>query len=137
MNGLAFLLIGLELPFVLRDLQGYEAGAVVGLAAAVCVTVVVVRLAWIYPATYLPRWLFPSIARRDPAPPPRVPLVLGWGGMRGAVTLAAALALPLQTEAGEPLPGRGLVIFLAFTVIAANFIMDIFNFILDPRVRTG
>ena len=93
-----------------------------GLAAAVCATVILVRLAWVYPATYLPRWLIPAIARRDPAPPARVVVVLGWGGMRGAVTLAAALALPLQTDTGEPFPGRGLVIFLAFSVILVTLI---------------
>ena len=59
------------------------------------------RLVWVYPATYLPRWLIPSVARRDPAPPPRVVLILGWGGMRGAVSLAAALALPLETAAAS------------------------------------
>lgn len=121
-NGLAFLVIGLQLPTVTADVEGYGLGELIGMAAAVSATVIVVRLVWIYPATYLPRWLFPSLARRDPAPPARVPFILGWGGMRGAVTLAAALALPLQTQAGEPLPGRGLVIFLAFSVILVTLI---------------
>ena len=93
-NGLAFLLIGLQLPTVIADLEGYEAGELIGLAVAVSLTVVLVRLLWVYPATYLPRWLIPSVARRDPAPPARVVLILGWGGMRGAVSLFAALALP-------------------------------------------
>jgi CPA1 family monovalent cation:H+ antiporter len=115
-NGLAFLLIGLQLPTVIGDLEGYEAGELIGLAAAVSLTVVIVRLVWIYPATYLPRWLIPSVARRDPAPPARVPLILGWGGMRGAVSLFAALALPLA------FPGRGLLIFLTFTVILVTLI---------------
>jgi CPA1 family monovalent cation:H+ antiporter len=121
-NGLAFLLIGLQLPTVTEDLEGVAPLEVIGLAAAVCATVIVVRLIWVYPATYLPRWLIPAVARRDPAPPARVPLILGWGGMRGAVTLAAALALPLETADGEPFPGRGLVIFLAFSVILVTLI---------------
>ncbi len=95
-NGLAFLLIGLQLPTVINDLESYAAGELLGLAVAVSLTVVVVRLVWVYPAAYLPRWLIPSVARRDPAPPARVPLILGWGGMRGAVSLFAALALPLS-----------------------------------------
>ncbi len=132
-NGLAFLLVGLQLPTVLTDIEGYAAGELLGMAAAVCVTVIVVRLAWVYPATYLPRWLIPSLARRDPAPPARVPLILGWGGMRGAVTLAAALALPLETEAGEPFPGRGLVIFLAFAVILVTLIGQ--GLTLPPLIR--
>jgi CPA1 family monovalent cation:H+ antiporter len=121
-NGLAFLLIGLQLPTILANLGAYELGRLVGIAAAVCATVVVVRLVWVYPATYLPRWLIPGLARRDPAPPARVPLILGWGGMRGAVSLAAALALPLHTDAGAPLPGRDVVIFLAFSVILVTLI---------------
>jgi CPA1 family monovalent cation:H+ antiporter len=115
-NGLAFLLIGLQLPTVTADIEGYQGIELVGLAAAISVTVVVVRLAWIYPATYLPRWLWRSLARRDPAPSRRTVLILGWGGMRGAVSLAAALALP------HSLPGRGLVIFLAFSVILVTLI---------------
>jgi CPA1 family monovalent cation:H+ antiporter len=98
------------------DIEGYQLGELLGFAALVCATVIIVRLAWIYPATYLPRWIFPSIARRDPAPPARVPVILGWGGMRGAVTLAAALALP------PDLAGRELVIFLAFSVILVTLI---------------
>jgi CPA1 family monovalent cation:H+ antiporter len=121
-NGLAFLLIGLQLPTVLADIEGYQVGELIGMAAAVSITVIVVRLAWVYPATHLPRWLWPPLARRDPAPSPRVTLVLGWGGMRGAVSLAAALALPLETEAGDPFPGRGLVIFLAFSVILVTLL---------------
>jgi len=132
-NGLAFLLVGLQLPTVLDDIEGYAAGELIALAAAVTLTVIVVRLVWIYPATYLPRWLIPSLARRDPAPPARVPLILGWGGMRGAVTLAAALALPLLTDAGDPLPGRGLVIFLAFTVILVTLIGQ--GLSLGPLIR--
>jgi len=120
-NGLAFLLIGLQLPTVIADLEGYEAGELIGLALAVSLTVILVRLLWVYPATYLPRWLIPSLARRDPAPPARVPLILGWGGMRGAVSLFAALALPVTID-GEPFPGRGLVIFLTFTVILVTLI---------------
>lgn len=121
-NGLAFLLIGLQLPTAMADLEGYGPAELVGMAAFVSLTVIVVRLVWVYPATYLPRWLWPPLARRDPAPSTRIVLVLGWGGMRGAVSLAAALALPLQTDAGEPFPGRGLVIFLAFSVILVTLI---------------
>jgi Na+/H+ antiporter len=121
-NGLAFLLIGLQLPTVLRDINGYSAAELAGLAAAVCVTVVLVRLVLVFPAAYVPRWLIPSLARRDPTPPAGAILILGWGGMRGAVSLAAALALPLETATGAPLPGRGLVIFLAFAVILVTLI---------------
>jgi hypothetical protein len=131
-NGLAFLLVGLQLPTVLADIKGYEPIELLGMAAAVCLTVIVVRLVWIFPATYLPRWLFPAIARRDPAPPARLPLILGWGGMRGAVSLAAALALPHQID-GVELDGRGLVIFLTFSVILVTLLGQ--GLTLPPLIR--
>jgi CPA1 family monovalent cation:H+ antiporter len=115
-NGLAFLLIGLQFPSVIENVAGREPIELLGLAAVVSLTVMAVRLLWIYPATYLPRWLIPSVGRRDPAPPARVPLVLGWAGMRGAVSLAAALALPPE------FPERGLVVFLTFSVILVTLI---------------
>jgi monovalent cation/hydrogen antiporter len=121
-NGLAFLLIGLQLPIVIEDIEGHQPMQLLGMAAAVSATVIFVRLAWVYPATYLPRWLSPSLARRDPAPPARVVLILGWGGMRGAVSLAAALALPPVTDSGDPFPGRSLVIFLTFSVILVTLL---------------
>ena len=121
-NGLAFLLVGLQLPTVIEDIEGYSLAQLIGMGAAVSATVILVRLAWVYPAAYLPRWLIPSVGRRDPAPPARVILILGWAGMRGAVTLAAALALPHVTQTLEPFPERGLVIFLAFSVILVTLI---------------
>lgn len=126
-NGLAFLLIGYQLPTVIGDLEGFALAELIGMAAAVCLTVIVVRLVWIYPATYLPRWLIPSVARRDPAPPARLPLILGWGGMRGAVSLAAALALP------PAFPGRELIVFLTFSVILVTLIGQ--GLTLGPLIR--
>src|SRR6266705_1947714 len=67
-----------------------------------------VRLAWVFPGTYLPRWLIPGLAARDPSPSPRVVVIIGWAGMRGVVSLAAALALPLYAAGGQPFPGRDL-----------------------------
>jgi CPA1 family monovalent cation:H+ antiporter len=66
--------------------------------------------------------LIPGLAERDPSPPWRYPAVLAWPGLRGAVTLAAALALPATTDAGEPFPGRDLVVFLAFCVILVTLV---------------
>ncbi|MFN2484215.1 MAG: Na+/H+ antiporter [Candidatus Limnocylindria bacterium] len=120
-NGLAFVLIGLQLPDVLTgdDRSLLES---VGIAALISLAVVVLRVAWIYPATYLPRWLIPSVARRDPAPPWRIPLVIGWAGMRGVVSLAAALAVPRVTAAGTPFPERELIVFVAFAVIVTTLV---------------
>lgn len=120
-NGLAFLLVGLQLPDVLEVAFDRPILELVGIAAAVCLAVIVIRIAWVFAAAALPRWLVPGLARRDPLPPVGALLVLGWAGMRGAVSLAAALALPL-TVAGAPLPERELVLFLTFAVILVTLL---------------
>ncbi|HEX7171394.1 MAG TPA: Na+/H+ antiporter [Candidatus Limnocylindria bacterium] len=117
-NGLAFLLIGLQLPSVMDEISGRPAGELALLGAAVAGTVIFVRLAWVFPATYIPRWLIPGLAERDPAPPAKATLVLGWAGMRGAVSLAAALAL----STSPPFPERDLLVFLTFVTILATLV---------------
>ncbi|NJP32546.1 Na+/H+ antiporter [Micromonospora thermarum] len=119
LEGLVFLLVGLQLPEVLRDIDR-PLGFVAGITAAVLVTVFLTRFLWVFPATYLVR-LMPGVRRRDPAPPVRFPVVIAWAGMRGVVTLAAALALPLTLAGGEPYP-RGLFIWLAFAVIVVSLV---------------
>ncbi len=122
LNGLAFILIGLQLPSIVKRLAGPAMQEAFGISALVIVTVVLVRLAWVFPATYLPRLLVPGLAERDPAPPPRAILVLGWTGMRGVVSLGAALALPHATDAGRLFPGRDLILFVTFAVILATLV---------------
>ncbi|MDP9467257.1 MAG: Na+/H+ antiporter [Chloroflexota bacterium] len=123
LNGLVFILIGLQLPNILDSLAATRTfGELASWAVVVSVTVILVRLAWVFPATYIPRWLSPSLRARDPAPPPGVVLILGWAGMRGVVSLAAALALPLTVAGGAPFPERDLVIFLTFSVILATLV---------------
>jgi hypothetical protein len=84
--------------------------------------VVAARFIWLYPATYLPRWLFPSIKRRDPSPPWQWPFVLAFTGVRGIVSLAAALAIPFATTSGQPFPDRDLILFLTFSVILVTLV---------------
>ena len=85
---------------------------------------IVTRLVWIYPATYIPRWAWKRIRERDPYPPWQHPTLIGWAGLRGAVSLAAALALPLTIDAGEPFPQRSFIIYLAFCVILATLVLQ-------------
>jgi Na+/H+ antiporter len=122
LNGLAFILIGLQLPSIVERLAGPAAQQVPAITAAVIITVIAVRLIWVFPATYLPRLLVPGLAKRDPAPPARAIVVLGWTGMRGVLSLGAALALPRVTDAGAPFPGRDLILFVAFAVILATLV---------------
>jgi Na+/H+ antiporter len=124
LNGLAFILIGLQLPTILEGLGEYTSGELLLYAAAVSLAVIVVRLLWVFPATYLPRMAFRSIRERDPAPPWRSVAVLSWAGMRGVISLAAALALPTTTVLGDPFPARDLILFLTFCVILATLVIQ-------------
>ncbi|MEJ7568191.1 MAG: Na+/H+ antiporter [Gaiellaceae bacterium] len=122
LNAVLFILIGLQLPAILDNLDGTSGRTLLTYGAAIGATVVAVRILWVFPATYLPRLLSSRIRERDPSPPWQAPALIGWAGMRGAVSLAAALALPFTTEAGTPFPGRDLVIFLAFCVILVTLV---------------
>ncbi|HXH89392.1 MAG TPA: cation:proton antiporter [Gaiellaceae bacterium] len=122
LNAVIFVLTGLQLPGILDNLEGVAGRTLLGYAAAVGATVVLVRILWVFPATYLPRLLSSRIRERDPAPPWQAPALIGWAGMRGAGSLAAALALPFSTDDGTPFPGRDLVIFLAFCVILVTLV---------------
>ena len=98
------------------------AGRSLSHAAVIALTVIVLRIAWVFPATYVPRWLSKRIRDHDPSPPWRYPAFIAWTGMRGAVTIAAALLIPLHTDSGAPFPDRELIIFLAFAVVLATLV---------------
>ena len=123
-EGLLFLLIGLQARTIAARLQGdgWQQLALAGLV--VTAVVVVVRFVWVFPATYLPRWLLPSLKRREPYPPWRYPFIIGFTGIRGVVSLAAALSIPLELpgSGGTPFPDRDLVLFVAFCVIMATLV---------------
>jgi CPA1 family monovalent cation:H+ antiporter len=122
LNVLLFGLVGLQLRPVLDGLSGEGGWSLVGQAALIALAVMVLRIVWIFPATYVPRWLFAGLRERDPSPPWRYPAFISWTGMRGAVTIAAALLIPLNTDAGTPLPGRDLIVFFAFAVVLVTLV---------------
>jgi monovalent cation/hydrogen antiporter len=131
-NGLVFILIGLQLRNVWAGLEGRTPAELFSAVLAVVATVVIVRIVWVYPATYLPR-LIPRVRAHDPSPPWQIPVIESWAGLRGVVSLAAALALPFRTDAGEPFPQRDLIIFLTFAVILATLVGQ--GLTLAPLVR--
>jgi monovalent cation/hydrogen antiporter len=122
LNAVLFLLVGLQLPGILDALSGRATGELVLWGALVSAVVVLVRLAWVFTLPYVSRLIDrrESRRRRRLGAPER--LVVGWAGMRGSVSLAAALAIPLETDAGAPFPGRDLIIFLAFAVILVTLV---------------
>ena len=103
----------------LHEVPWHHFAYAIGLTVAV---VIATRFIWVYPAAWLPRWLIPSLARRDPVPPWRWLFFLGFVGVRGVVSLAAALAIPLFTASGAPFPDRDLILFVTFGVIVVTLI---------------
>ncbi|MGH2920939.1 MAG: cation:proton antiporter, partial [Gaiellaceae bacterium] len=121
LNAFLFTIIGLQLPVILDGLSGFSTATLVWYAVLTATTVVAARFAWIFATAYIPRLL----PRRRDAPVPWQPsVVLAWSGMRGAVSLAAALALPLTTDAGTSFPNRELVVFLTFGVILGTVVVQ-------------
>ncbi len=120
LNALAFLLIGLQLPLIVAELYPHVMQyAVYGLVLSALV--IAVRFAWVFPATYLPRLLDRAWSKREPAPSWQAVGVISWAGMRGIVSLAAALALP-YTLGDQPFPERSVAIFLTFCVIFVTLV---------------
>ena len=122
LNGVVFMLIGLQLPEVVRNLQEHSRPTLISTAATLCGVVIITRMIWVFPSAYLPRWMSARIRQRDPYPPVRNVIVFGWCGMRGVVSLAAALAIPHTLENGAEFPGRDLILFFTFCVILATLV---------------
>jgi monovalent cation/hydrogen antiporter len=122
LNATLFILIGLQLPVIVDALEGRSAGEVIGYAALVCATVIGARFIWVFTVPYLIRALDRRPQQRARRVGARQRIVTGWAGMRGAVSLAAALALPLETDAGAPLPDRDLILFITFALILVTVV---------------
>jgi len=124
LNGVAFVLLGLQFPALFSAVsRQFTAPHLLGLTAAVAGTAVLARIVWVFPGAYVP-FLFAGVRRRETPPPVPDVFVVSWAGMRGTVTLAAALSIPLFRPDGSPFPGRDIVIFLAFGVIAATLLVQ-------------
>ena len=122
LNSLVFALVGLQLPGILDALTGHSSGSLIGWGVLVTAAVIVSRLVWAPALTLLPKLFFPRL-RHGPITAGS-PVVTAWAGMRGAVSLAAALAIPLFTDAGGAFPERDLIIFLTFCVILGTLVVQ-------------
>jgi Na+/H+ antiporter len=121
-EGMVFLITGLQARAVIGRIGHYPLSQLALSVAVITAVVIVARFIWVFPATYLPRWLFPPVRKKDPSPPWQWPFVLAFTGIRGIVSLAAALAIPLVTSAGQPFPYRDLILFLTFSVILITLV---------------
>jgi len=120
-EGLVFLVTGLEARTLLENAAAFSIKELLTATALTALIVIVARFIWVFPAAYVPRWI-PAVARRDPAPPWRLPFFIAFTGVRGVVSLAAALAIPYTLENGAPFPHRELILFITFGVIIITLI---------------
>jgi Na+/H+ antiporter len=123
-NALLFAMVGLQLSRILDALTGLSALQLTWYGLLVTGTVVLTRIAWIPVVTNVPRWLSRRVREREPAVPLARSFLVAWSGMRGAVSLAAALAIPLATDAGTRFPDRELIVFLTFCVILGTLVVQ-------------
>lgn len=134
LNGLAFVLIGLQLPYVIAAIRDHNLSHLIFYGLAVSVLLILLRVAWMFPGAY-----FANVIRRrllgqkETLPPARHIFIVGWTGMRGVVSLAAAIALPQTLAHGEPFGQRNMIIFLAFSVILVTLVLQ--GLTLPPLIK--
>jgi CPA1 family monovalent cation:H+ antiporter len=133
LEGGLFLLTGLQARPLLDRIDQVTAGEFALAALVTTVAVVVARFMWVFPSLYLPRLLIPSVRRADPYPIWQRPFLVSFFGVRGIVSLAAALALPLTTATGMPFPHRDLILLLTFWVILITLVGQ--GLLLPPVLR--
>ena len=133
LNSIIFLLIGLQLPAVKASLSNYSLSTLLLDALAIVFVVILIRPIWVFPGAYLPYWLSPRIRGREVNPSWRNVTVVAWSGMRGVVSLAAAMALPVATDAHRGFPHRDLILFLTFMVILGTLVGQ--GLTLGPLIR--
>ena len=124
LNGLVFILIGLQLPVIINGLGEYSIGEAILYSVIISLVTIVIRIIWVFPAAYIPRMLFKSIRQNEPYPPWRNVFLIGWSGMRGVVSLAAAFAVPLTLTDGTAFPHRNLILFITFFVILITLVVQ-------------
>jgi hypothetical protein len=121
-EGFVFLLTGLQARALQEKTPLFSIRDILIATAITTAIVIVARFTWVYPATYLPRWLSASLRKRDPSPPWQSPFAISFTGVRGVVSLAAALAIPLTIASGAPFPNRDLILFVTFGVIIVTLV---------------
>lgn len=121
-EGMVFLLTGLQARGLIEQAQTFSIRELLIATAWTTLIVIAARFVWVFPATYIPRWVSPSLRKRDPAPPWQGPFLLSFTGVRGVVSLAAALAIPYTIANGQPFPHRDLILFITFGVIVFTLV---------------
>jgi Na+/H+ antiporter len=133
LNGFVFILIGLQLPEITRGIEGYSLGQAITYGVIISLVTIFIRLIWVFPGAFVPRMLFKKIRENEPNPGWRNILLVGWSGMRGVVSLASALAVPLTLTNNQAFPHRNLILFITFIVILVTLVLQ--GLSLKPLIR--
>ena len=134
LNGLVFVLIGLQLPYVLGNIRDYHLGRLIAYAAGFSAFLILLRLIWMFPGAYFANLIRRRFLHQDVRTPgARQIFVVGWTGMRGVISLAAAIALPQTLAGGTPFAQRNMIIFLAFSAILVTLVLQ--GLTLPPLIR--
>jgi CPA1 family monovalent cation:H+ antiporter len=124
LNGMVFILIGLQLPQVIKGLDGYSMSRVISYAVVISLATIFIRILWVFPGAYVPRLYSKRIRRKERRPPWKNVFLVAWSGMRGVVSLAGALAIPLTLSNGKAFPHRDLILFITFIVILFTLVLQ-------------
>jgi len=124
LNGFVFILIGLQLPIIVGSLGDYSKEQAIQYALIISGIVIILRIFMVYLSAFVPRWIFKGVRKREKSPGLKLPFVIGWAGMRGVVSLASALAIPLTLNNGEAFPHRNLILFITFVVILVTLVFQ-------------
>ncbi|MDZ4710874.1 MAG: Na+/H+ antiporter [bacterium] len=124
LNGLVFILIGLQLPVIVAGLEGYSITEAIKYGLIISVITILIRFIWMYPAAFIPRYLSKKIRTHEANPGWKTPLIVSWAGMRGVVSLASALSIPLLASGNNPFPHRNLILFITFIVIFITLVIQ-------------
>jgi CPA1 family monovalent cation:H+ antiporter len=124
LNGVVFIMIGLQLPDIVQGLGGYSLQSAILYGVVISLVTIIVRIIWVFPGAYLPRILSKRIRLRETRPGWKTVFITGWSGMRGVVSLASALAIPYSLVGGAAFPHRNLILFITFVVILFTLVLQ-------------
>jgi CPA1 family monovalent cation:H+ antiporter len=124
LNGLVFILIGLQLPQIIAGLGENSVGEAISYAVIISLVTIIIRVIWVFPGAYVPRMLSKRIRTKERRPSWKTVFLVAWSGMRGVVSLASALAVPLTVTSGEAFPHRNLLLFITFVVILFTLVLQ-------------
>jgi NhaP-type Na+/H+ or K+/H+ antiporter len=133
LNGFVFILIGLQLPHIIHGLGNYSIGEAITYGIIISLLTIIIRIIWVFPGAYLPRLLIKSIRKNEIRPGWRPVFLTAWSGMRGVVSLASALAIPLTVPEGYDFRHRNLILFITFVVILFTLVLQ--GLSLKPLIR--